>query len=490
MLHPRVRFAPSPTGFLHIGNLRTALYNLYFAKKEGGVFVLRVEDTDRERFIPGATETLLKTLQRMGILHDEGVFLENGTLVQKGDCGPYIQSQRLEIYREQAQKLLDAGQAYFCFCSEQRLEELRAQQERSKQPSRYDGLCRALDNEQARARVQNGEAHVIRLAVPDGSTEFTDLIRGTISVPNADIDDQILLKSDGFPTYHLAVVVDDTLMKITHVIRGDDWISSAPKYALIARALGVTPPVFAHVPNILNPDRTKLSKRQGSVSVEDFLAKGYLPEALVNFVSLLGYNPRGDQEIYERQELIDGFALEKVNASGAVLDLKKLDWMNGHYIRKASIEELAGLLEPFAAKSGFPMPESKGWHRIVRVEQSRLTTLAEIETNLGLYVQEPVYEPSLLIWKKSDAPDARVQLIALRDWLTAQPESFWDDLTLLESAVLGYIEHASLPKGNVLWPLRTALSGLPASPSPFELLWALGRHKSLQRIQQAIDLLT
>src|SRR3989339_1628550 len=350
-MNVKTRFSPSPTGFLHIGSLRTALYNYLFAKKHGGTFLVRVEDTDRERLVEGAVESLIRTLETVGITYDEGPILVDGRLSEKGPNGPYTQSQRLPIYKEHAQKLVEQGSAYYCFCSKERLEELRNQQQIAKLQTKYDRQCLKLDHEEISRRLAAGESHVIRLQIPDGETTFQDEIRGPITISNSEIDDQVLMKADGYPTYHLAVVVDDHLMGVTHIIRGEEWISSVPKHVLLYNAFGFPMPSFAHLPLILNADKSKLSKRQGDVAVEDYLAKGYLPEALVNFVALLGFNPTGDREIYSLQELIDAFDLSCVNKSGAVFDHQKLDWMNGQYIKQLTNEELVIRCKTFLEKA-------------------------------------------------------------------------------------------------------------------------------------------
>src|SRR3989339_1833333 len=350
-MNVKTRFSPSPTGFLHIGSLRTALYNYLFAKKHGGTFLVRVEDTDRERLVEGAVESLIRTLETVGITYDEGPILVDGRLSEKGPNGPYTQSQRLPIYKEHAQKLVEQGSAYYCFCSKERLEELRNQQQIAKLQTKYDRQCLKLDHEEISRRLAAGESHVIRLQIPDGETTFQDEIRGPITISNSEIDDQVLMKADGYPTDHLAVVVDDHLMGVTHIIRGEEWISSVPKHVLLYNAFGFPMPSFAHLPLILNADKSKLSKRQGDVAVEDYLAKGYLPEALVNFVALLGFNPTGDREIYPVEELIDAFDLSCVNKSGAVFDHQKLDWMNGQYIKQLTNEELVIRCKTFLEKA-------------------------------------------------------------------------------------------------------------------------------------------
>jgi nondiscriminating glutamyl-tRNA synthetase len=311
----RTRFAPSPTGFVHIGSLKMALVDYLIAKQNNGKFILRIEDTDQERFVEGAMESLLRTLNWAGIKPDEGVeFDSNNKIVQVGDKGPYIQSERLDIYKKYVEELINNGHAYYCFCSKERLDEVRKVQELNKQPTGYDGHCRNLSLTEAKKRIEAGESAVVRMKMPhEGITKFTDLIRGVVEFQNSLIDDQVLLKSDGFPTYHLAVVVDDHLMEISHVIRGEEWLSSTPKHLVLYEMFGWQPPKFAHLPLLLNPDRSKLSKRQGDVSVEDYKNKGYLPEAMINFIAFLGWNPGGEKEIYSLDELIKEFSLDKVN---------------------------------------------------------------------------------------------------------------------------------------------------------------------------------
>lgn len=482
----RVRFPPSPTGYLHIGGLRTALYNFLFARHHNGVFILRVEDTDRSRYVPGAVESLLTTLKKMGLSPDEGPELENGLIVQKGDFGPYIQSERLALYQEHAQVLLEKGSAYYCFCSEERLSSLRSQQELAKLPTKYDRRCLQLSPDEIKQKHSASEPFVIRLRVPDGETSFADMIRGRITIQNSEVDDQVLQKSDGFPTYHLANIVDDHLMNITHVIRGDEWLSSVPKHVILYRAFGWEAPQFAHLPLILNPDRSKLSKRQGDVAVEDYLVKGYLPEALNNFVALLGCNPKADQEIYSMQELIDLFDLTKVNKSPAIFMRDKLDWMNGQYIRRKSASELARLVEPFLKQAEVEVPGAM-LEKICEVERERLVLLSDIVEKAQSYLALPEYPASMLVWKKSTNEDALAQLQALLPLISGFSEETWGSVALCERALLEYIGSNGLQNGNVLWPLRVALSGASASPSPFELLWVLGREEAVKRVRYAIE---
>lgn len=479
----RTRFAPSPTGYLHIGGLRTALYNYLFAKQQDGTFLLRIEDTDRNRLVERATESLVKTMIQMGLTPDEGVVLEGDVLVQHGERGPYIQSERLEIYEEHIQKLIDSGKAYHCFCSKERLDEVRKHQEIAKLPTKYDRHCCSLSEEEVKAKLDAGESFVVRFKIPEGETTFDDAVRGKITINNKEVDDQVIRKSDGFPTYHLAVVVDDHHMGVTHVIRGEEWISSVPKHVLLYEAFGFNLPTFAHLPLLLNPDRSKLSKRQGDVAVEDYLAKGYLPEALMNFVALCGFNPSGDQEIYTIDELIKSFDLSKVNKGGAVFDTQKLDWMNGMYIRHLSDEELMDRIKPFVNKE----VSDSLLKKILAVEKGRMTRLNEIDDKIPEYTDSTDYDAEILIWKKADAKDAHEKLSAISQLLEGWTDVDFEDINLIEEKVKEYTKDKAWQNGNVLWPLRVSLSGKKASPSPFELLWVFGKEESLKRIADALS---
>lgn len=347
----RVRFAPSPTGFLHIGGLRTALYNYLYAKKHGGKFVLRIEDTDRTRYVDGAIENLLAQLKWAGVNPDEGVVLdEDGNISQKGDFGPYIQSERVKegIYDKYINILLEKGYAYYCFCSKERLDAVKAQQKADGLMPKYDGLCRGISLEEARERVANGEEHVIRLKLPENrEITFNDAIKGKISFNTNDMDDQVLIKSDGFPTYHFAVVVDDHLMGISHVVRGDEWISSTAKHVYMYECFGWQAPEFVHLPVVLNKSGKKLSKRKDDVSVQDFRDKGYLPEGLVNYLALVGWSSEDGEEILSMDKLKEKFDFDRVSKSGGVFDSDKLNWVNEHYIKDLTDEELAGYIRGY-----------------------------------------------------------------------------------------------------------------------------------------------
>ncbi|MDB4940151.1 MAG: gltX [Candidatus Doudnabacteria bacterium] len=501
----RTRFAPSPTGFLHVGGLRTALFAYLWAKHNGGDFLLRIEDTDQARFIDGAIEKLVSVLTGMGIVYDEGVVVESGEILDKGDHGPYLQSNRLEIYQKYSKELVEAGHAYYCFCDEQRLTELRKEQEALKQPTRYDRKCRSLSKEEVQNNFDNAMAYVIRQAIPEeGQTTIHDLVYGDIVWENKLLDDQVLMKSDGFPTYHLAVVIDDHLMEISHVIRGEEWIPSTPKHILLYKSFGWEQPQFAHLPLLLNKDRSKLSKRQGDVSVEDFLAKGYLKEALINFVALLGWNPKTDQEIFNLQELIEQFELSKVNKSGPIFDIEKLDWFNNLYIRKMSNAEIVTAVLPFLKADGLIVDElqSKNGKKItqeflesiIEIEKERMKKFSEIGERTAYFFEQPKYNPELLIWKKANLVQTKENLSNLIDFIQNLSDSDFNSVLEIETKVKEFIAQNNLDNGSVLWPLRVALSGLEKSPSPFELLYVLfigyGKFEILQRIEIALKLLT
>lgn len=468
----RVRFAPSPTGYLHIGGLRTMLYNFFFARRHGGALILRIEDTDQERSVAGGVEAILKIIKDMGLEFDEG---------------PIIQSKRLKIYREHADRLVAAGRAFPCWCSSDELDRMREEQSKNKQVTRYDGRCLKLTDAVRRSRA--GDSHVIRLRVPEvGETSFKDLIRGEVTFKNDTLDHTVLLKSDGFPTYHLANVVDDHLMLITHVIRGEEWISSTPKHVLLYQAFDWQPPQFAHLPLLLNSDRSKLSKRQMDVAVEDYLAKGYLPEALINFVSLLGWNPSGDQEIYTREELIRSFDLSAVNKSGAVINLEKLNWMNNHYIRQLSTEQVTNLVRPYLESAGYRKISDVILRKIVALEQNRLEFLAQFPEATSYFFTAPHYEPQILMWKKSSAEVIKARLGALRAHLSSLDDDEFETKAL-ETSIKDWITASGYTAGEVLSPFRVALTGRPSSPPPFDIAAILGKTETLERIDKAIKML-
>lgn len=441
--------------------------------------MVRIEDTDQARLVEGAVESLLNTFKKMNIDYDEGpILLPDGTLSEKGDVGPYTQSKRLDLYRPYADRLLADGNAYVCFCTSERLVEMRAAQVAAKQNPKYDRRCANLNADEVKTRQEAGEKFVIRMRIPEGESKFVDAIRGEISFNNADVDDQVIIKSDGFASYHLAVVIDDYLMKISHVLRGEEWISSTPKQIILCAMLGITMPTYAHVPLILNPDKTKLSKRKGDVSVESYLSKGYLPEALINFISTLGYNPKADQEIYERAELVELFDLSKVSRAGAVMNIEKLDWMNHQYLMKLTQSELVAAVQPFTTLD----LSRETLQRALIIERERVSRLTEFADKLGVYVGLNTYDPAILTWKKSTPEDSALQLKNVAAVIEQLDDATFAEVALLEAAIKEYISSNGLQNGNVLWPLRVALSGLEKSASPYELLWALGKEESLKRL--------
>lgn len=498
----RVRFAPSPTGLLHIGSLRTALYNELFVLHHKGTFILRIEDTDRARYVEGAVENILRSLEWAGIHPREGVALENGVIAERGSRGPYFQSKRLDIYREHATRLLDAGAAYRCFCSEETLDAMRKAQSAEGKPMMYDRRCAAVTAEEAKRRADSGEIHVVRLRIPsEGDTSFNDSIRGRVTFENRLVDDQVLIKSDSFPTYHLANVVDDHLMEITHVIRGEEWLPSTPKHIILYRAFGWEPPTFAHLPLLLNADRSKLSKRQGDVAVEDYRRLGYLPEAIVNFVALLGWNPSADREIFSKEELAGSFDLGKINKGGAVFNLEKLDWLNGEYIKLLPDDRYLALALPFLAGAGTIVETEKGriskggWPltdemilAAISLERTRIKTLKELSEGVAFLFDDLTYEAALLPGKKGTSEIARERLSGLRDFLAGLDQEY-DDIKALEAACLALVKERGWTNAETLWPLRVALTGREKSPSPFEVAWALGKERVISRIDAAIRLL-
>src|SRR3989344_5232739 len=479
----RTRFAPSPTGYLHIGGLRTALFCYLWAKKNKGDFILRIEDTDQKRYVRGAVNKLIKTLLNAGLPPDEGLVAPGR---QKGLYGPYIQSKRLKIYQEAAQELVNQGWAYYCFCSNERLEKLKQARQAQKQAPRYDGHCRQLPAIKVQENIKQGLQTVIRFKIPNQDTITThDIIHGQIKISSADLDDFILLKSDGYATYHLAHVVDDHLMKISHVIRGEEWLPSLPKHILLYQAFGYQPPVFVHLPLLLNPDRSKLSKRQGDVAVEDYLAKGYLPQALLNYTALLGWNPGTEREFFSLDELAGEFSLEKLNKAAAIFDVQKLNWFNAEYIRrliKAGAKEYQSLV---TMTQKFVSPRNKA-EALLKLFGSRINYLAELKEAANFIWQLPNYQGSLLVFKKSDKEKTLLGLEksinALRQCLAKK----WEQKNLFDLLNNIVVEN-NLTPGDVFWPLRVAVSGLEKSPSPAEILEFLGPKESLKRINLALQ---
>ncbi|RMH81700.1 MAG: glutamate--tRNA ligase [Calditrichaeota bacterium] len=474
----RTRFAPSPTGYLHVGGLRTALFNYLFAKHHGGKFILRIEDTDRTRYVEGATEKLMETLKWAGLHYDEGPDVG-------GDYGPYVQSQRLPLYREHAEKLIDSGHAYYCFCTPEALEAMRRRQVEQGLTPQYDGTCRRLSPEEVAERRNRGVPHVVRLKMPrEGETTFVDLVRGKVTFQNELIDDQILLKSDGYPTYHLAVVVDDHYMNITHVIRGEEWLPSVPKHLQLYRAFGWEPPRMAHLSLLLNPDRTKLSKRQGDVAVEDYIAKGYLPQALINFVALLGWHPGDDREFFTLEELVREFSLERVQKSAAVFDVQKLNWMNGVYLRQLPENELVAFLTPFLEKAGADVSDPERTRKIILAVYKRIEKGEDVSRVAHIFVHDTlnVTEPEALEILRQDT--TRTVLETFLKKAAELPELTMDTF----KAVMKEVQKETGIKGPALWkPIRVALTGETSGPELPAVIEIFGKQKVLNFVQQALE---
>ena len=482
----RVRFAPSPTGFVHIGSLRTALYNYLFAKKMGGEYVLRVEDTDQSRLVEGAIENMLNAMSWSGVNHDEGVMLdENGNIVQNGQYGPYIQSQRLHIYKEYIQELLDKGHAYYCFCSKERIDKVREIQKSEGKIPRYDGFCRGLSKEEVEQKISNGESYVIRLKLPSNKEiKFNDIVRGHVSINSNDMDDQVLMKSDGFPTYHFAVVVDDYLMKITHVIRGEEWLPSTPKHVYLYEAFGWEAPTFVHLPNILNTEKKKLSKRQGDVAVEDFNKKGYLPEGLVNYVALVGWSPEDNKELFNMEELEQAFSLERVSRSGGVFDTDKLNWVNQHYIKDASDEYITDLSIPFLIESGYiteeDAKEKYEWIKsMVHIVKEGLPFVKEITNKVGIFFGDNV--------ELEDAECREfLELEHIPNLINVLEEKISNTEEVNEAFVKGMFKEIQKEHGikgkNLFMGTRIILTGQMHGPEIPLVLSVLGKERCLSRI--------
>lgn len=486
----RTRFAPSPTGFLHVGSLRTALYAYLVAKQNGGKFLLRIEDTDRKRFVEGSIESVIRSLKWAGIEVDEGVELDSeGKVVQVGDKGPYIQSERLDLYKKYVDQLLAGGHAYHCFCTAERLEDLRNYQQANKLPTGYDGNCRELDISETSKRIDAGESHVLRLKMPkDGETTFNDLIRGEVTFKNELIDDQVLIKADGFPTYHFAVVIDDHFMEISHVIRGDEWLSSTPKHLQLYKYFNWEAPQMAHLSLLLNPDKSKLSKRQGDVAVEDYINKGYLPQAMINFVAFLGWNPGTEQEIFSLEELVNEFKIEKVIKSGAVFNLEKLDWYNQQYLKNLKGEELVEVCLPWLVKAGLIAgSEDRQWlAAALELEKERVKTLVELPEALKFLFVIPEYDGQILVWKKGTLEEVKKILPMLAEFMDTISVQDWNK-EKLQTLAGEWITKNEFSNGSVLWPLRVSLSGQPNSPGPFEIAEVLGKDESIKRIKLAME---
>ncbi|MBU2025682.1 MAG: glutamate--tRNA ligase [Patescibacteria group bacterium] len=478
----RTRIAPSPTGFMHIGTLRTALTNYLFSKKRKGRFIIRLEDTDRTRLVPESEQDIIRSLKWARLTWDEGIdFNQEQKIIEKGSHGPYVQSKRLKIYNKYARELLKKDHAYYCFCTKKCLEKMKNEQQKLKQPPRYDKRCANLPQSVIREKLKSKQSFTIRLKIPaQGTTRWQDLVRGPISIENKLIDDQVLMKSDGFPTYHFAVVIDDHLMAITHVLRGEEWLSSTPKHLLLYQAFGWRPPKFGHLPQLLNVNGKKLSKRDGDVAVRDFIKKGYLPHALINFIALLGWNPKTTQEIFSLKELIKQFDLKKINKAGAKFDYNRLNWFNARYIKSLKTKELLKLSQPFIKNLKLP---AKKIEKILFIQKERLSRLKDITKDIPFLIEKQIsYPKELLAWKNQSNEQIQENLQKARIIISSIDIKNFS----LDNIQNKLLKAGGEKRGELLWPLRVALSGQKQSPSPFECAWVLGKKQTLKRIEQAI----
>jgi len=478
----RSRYAPSPTGKMHVGNLRTALYEYLIAKHEGGDFILRIEDTDQERFVEGAVDIINRTLKQVGIEHDEGPDKDKG-------YGPYVQSERVKtgIYLKYAKELIEKGEAYYCFCSKERLDSLKTEIVEGKEISIYDKHCLSLSKEEIEQNLKEGKPYVIRQNNPqEGTTTFHDILYGDITVENKELDDMILIKSDGYPTYNFANVVDDHTMEITHVVRGNEYLSSAPKYDRLYNAFGWKIPTYVHLPLITNEEHKKLAKRSGSSSFEDLVEQGFLPEAIINFIALLGWSPEDNNEIFSLQELIEKFDYRRINKSPAVFDLVKLRWMNGEYIKKMDDERYLQMALPVVNEV---ISKDLNKEKIAMMCKTRIEVFPDIKDHIDFFETLPEYDVSMYEHKKMKST-LESSLEVLKETLPML-EAF-DDYTndSLYALLSGYVEGKQVKTGFVMWPIRTALSGKEMTPAgATEILEVLGKEESLNRIRKGIALL-
>ena len=477
----RTRFAPSPTGRMHVGNLRTALYAYLITKHEGGDFILRIEDTDQERYVEGAVDIIYRTLAKTGLLHDEGPDKDKG-------FGPYVQSERQAqgIYLKYAQQLVEQGDAYYCFCKKEELEGMK-RVVAGKEISIYDKRCLKLSKEEVQRRLDAGEPHVIRFNMPtEGTTTFHDEIYGDITVDNAELDDMVLIKSDGYPTYNFANVVDDHLMKITHVVRGNEYLSSSPKYNRLYDAFGWKVPVYVHCPTITNEEHKKLSKRSGHSSFEDLLEQGFLTEAIVNFVALLGWSPTDNQEFFTLEELVKAFDYHNMSKSPAVFDMTKLRWMNGEYIKKMDDEKFFELAKPYLEAA---IKKPLDLKKIAGMVKTRIETLCDIADQVDFFEEMPEYSADMYIHKKMKTTKEN-SLETLKEVLPILEEQ--DDFSndALFEALSKYVADKGVKTGFVMWPIRTAVSGKQMTPAgATEIMEIIGKEESLTRIRKGIELL-
>lgn len=482
--------APSPTGSLHIGTARTALFNLLYAKNQGGTLILRIEDTDVERSSKESEKDILDGFAWLGITFDEGIMPDGSS---KGEHGPYRQMERLDIYEEALKKLLAEHKAYHCFCSKEELEAIRVNQETSGLVPKYNGKCRSITDEESARRIAAGEDSVIRIKVPTvGTLMFTDLIRGEVTTNVGLLGDMVISKGLRQPLYNFAVVVDDQTMNISHVIRGEDHLANTPKQILIAEALGYQSPRFAHLPIILSATgKGKMSKRDGGTTIKEYRDAGYLPQAIMNFLGLLGWHPVGDEEVLTTAQMAEAFSLERVQKAGAKFNIEKLNWFSNYYIRQTEdakllemlkAEFLPALIDPLRAQ-GVDIPTDSQLIKIIALTKERINKLSDFLPAFSPFIKLPAYEPKLLVWKKGTLEGAREHLGAVSAAIELIPEVEFTKANL-EAKLMPMAE--SKGKGDVLWPLRVALSGSEFSPGPFEILEILGKHESLLRIDFAL----
>lgn len=471
MTETRVRFAPSPTGYLHIGGLRTALYDYLYARNTGGKCILRIEDTDQSREVEGAAASLIETLHSLGIDFDESP-------LKHGDYAPYTQSERLDLYHEHAKILLDSGHAYHCFCSSETLQEMREEQQAKGEFVKYDRRCLSLSKEDVQKKLAEGNPHVIRLRMPNERIfAFEDEVRGHVEMNSFQSDDQVLIKSDGFPTYHLAATVDDHYMKISHVIRGEEWLSSTPKHIWLYECFGWQPPIWVHLPLILNTDRSKLSKRMNDVSVESYLTKGYLKEALLNFVALLGWHSADDRELYSLEELCEAFSLDRVNKSGAVFDLTKLDWMNGQYLRSLPLETVAERAAAWFDPQD--IADEQRYHKIIAAARERSTLLPDLAEYAKIFFSpDPLSENDLELIRSEDS---RKVLAWYKDQIA---DIFAEDAQKIQEITNTGIKELGIKGKAYYMPLRLALLGQPHGPDLPTIIGILGIQESCNRLSK------
>ena len=480
----RTRFAPSPTGRMHVGNLRTALYAYLIAKHEGGDFMLRIEDTDQERYVEGALDIIYRTLEKTGLVHDEGPDKDGGV-------GPYVQSERQAsgIYMKYAKQLIEQGDAYYCFCDKERLESLKTSvSEDGTQIVNYDKHCLHLSKEEIEANLAAGKPYVVRINMPtEGTTTFHDEIYGDITVPNAELDDMILIKSDGYPTYNFANVIDDHLMNITHVVRGNEYLSSAPKYNRLYEAFGWEVPVYVHCPLITDENHKKLSKRCGHSSYEDLLDQGFVSEAIVNYVALLGWCPQDNREIFSLPELVEAFDYHHRSKSPAVFDINKLKWMNGEYLKAMDFDKFYELAEPYIKKV---ITKDYDLKKIASLIKSRIEILPDIKDQIDFFEAVPEYDTAMYCHKKMKTNE-ETSLEVLKEILPRLEA--WDDYSndALFGLLKGFAEEKGYKNGYVMWPVRTAVSGKQNTPGgATEIMEVLGKAESVERIKNAIELLS